>query len=67
MVKREIAALKREAAAAYKTYHGLIAGFSCGRAIAEHVSADVSEAKRAFNGIMDRLAAIDPTAPTARL
>jgi|GEM_PF-5309654 len=65
--RAKIALLKRRARRAYRAYNKAAGSVSCGRALAEHVSGAVFEAKVEFNGVMDKLAKLDPDAPKQRL
>lgn len=63
----KIAALKRKAKNAYLNYQNAVTGLSCGSALAEQVSGAVLAAKLEFNSCMDKLSALDPATPIARL
>jgi hypothetical protein len=62
-----IARLKSLARQHYIAYQNTVEGMSCGRALADHVSALARSHADKFNDIMDKLAKIDPSTPTSRL
>ena len=62
-----ISNLKRKARKEYKAYQSVVSDYSCGNALAEHISPRASKHRLKFNKIMADLARIDPNCPKARL
>lgn len=64
-----VAQLKKEARQAYHAYYDELdqVGGDGGRAICEIIRPSLGVKRERFNAIMDRLSAIDPSAPSKRL
>lgn len=64
-----IEGLKKQARCAYHAYYDELAqmGGDGGRAICEIIRPSLGVKRERFNAIMDRLSAIDPSAPSKRL
>lgn len=59
--------LKATARKQYNAYRTRTDAFSCGSSLSEYVCLELAQLKSAFNATMDKLSAIDPTAPKARI
>lgn len=66
-VNSKIDRLKKEAKKHFTEYYGIASNYNCGLFLAECISPDLVYHKTEFNKIMDELAKIDPSVPTARL
>lgn len=59
--------LKRKAKGFYEDYYYELDTVSCGIQMAEMVNPRMRNAKRGFNATMDKIKALDSTAPDSRL
>jgi hypothetical protein len=65
--KIRIAFLKHRVRKYYHRYCNLIDQYSCGNALSEYISADVSLAKKKVNDSLDELSEIDPSCTEWRI
>lgn len=63
----QIMHMKKQARKHYIAYCLAIERLDCGAHLAKIISTDVAASANAFNGVMDQIAKIDPTAPKTRL
>jgi hypothetical protein len=63
----DIEKLKKEARKHILRYNAIAEEYSCGLALAEHISFAMRFHKEEFNRIMDELAKLDPETPKFRL
>lgn len=67
MKKIKLWFLMRKARSEYRMYHWRLDQLSCGATLGELVSPSALRHKIKFNETMDKIAKLDPKAPTTRL
>ena len=67
MMDKRIRRLKSKAMRLYRKYHKIRDEFSCGSALASHISPRLTKIKDDFNAVMVELEQLDPAAKGIRI